>query len=216
LQRLKSAIAVNFGTQSHFAKILEMSHATVNQVLHGKRKLTEEVLAKIQDKAGIRKDYIQKGELPMLVPDAKPDKPYEVRYPSPEFSLKKQAEYKDKTRGICRQIQLTETGSGIQMLVDNGTANIVDTALDGIEDPIVLTFNAPNFCLNYKLAGASIVLAEQENYEEKHTVFAECKGGFRLLIILGVDNLLDRTDNKTFTFADVRIIGRAYSMICYF
>ena len=102
------------------------------------------------------------------------------------------------------------------MLVDSGTANIVDVCFDGIKDPVMLLVNAVEFANKYNLfVGSTIILSEQEQYEDRNILLVSIKSEHYLVRLNG-GKVIDISDDKVYDISKVTIIARAYGRWLYY
>ena len=209
--RLQQVIDAYFGNQVRFAEKVKIAQGTISKYANGKEEISVNIAEEMQKQAGVNPDYLFNGNLPMLIDDTvKPIKEHIVREVDKSIEIRTKQIQADTSRAFISQKILATSGIR-QILSGNGTINLIDFDLSGVENPLLVSVISLPFCEKYKLSnGVSLMISSE--YQEGEIVLAEV-GLYFILAIYYKDKLVDIADQSEHLISDVNIIGKACKKI---
>ena len=208
--RLKKIIDAYFDRQKVFAEKVGISEYTLSRYISGAIPISDKTATSFQMLIGVNKDYLLNGNMPMILDERKPLREHLVRKADKSIEERTKQIQTDTSRAFISQKILASSGKR-QILAGNGTINLIDFDLSGVENPMLVSVISLPFCEKYKLSnGVSLMISSE--YQEGEIVLAEV-GFYFILAEYYKDKLVDIADQSEHLISDVNIIGKACKKI---
>jgi hypothetical protein len=130
---------------------------------------------------------------------------------TPTKQLIEQATVSNVNHGWVKQFTLTKSGYRTA-LSNSGDMNLVDFAVNGIEEPISVLLTDVDFCNKYNIKFGSALIVGGE-IRDGVIVLVDLDGEFMLAVSRG-ETVRDLTgDRKEYLKSEVIVVGKTYSKI---
>jgi len=218
--RLKMVIMQYFKTQKILSIKIAMPPDVLSKYITGRLNITEKVAMQMQDLAGINAEFLLYGNLPIMVDGATGAKPYDAKYnaPAPIPNFYREHDKIETSRGVLDHCIIDYKGSK-EVLLPQGTMNVVNIAVNGIENGLSICPTTPEFVEKYKHIFAMkinsyLILDKKYDIDEDILVVID---NYLYLAIYKDDNIfIDAANNKEIQIKDknsVKIIGSYFSSV---
>lgn len=213
--RLNVLIRKYFYSQAEFADKTGLSEYMISTYTRNRTvKIPNKNLAIIRDKVGFNPDFLSSGTGEELIEGC------ELKPLLSNVVLHSQARpvapQKVRAGVDVKQCVIVTSGRN-DALSELGTANVMDTVCDGLQNPtLVLTLSA-DFCEHYELPKPGQLVIDKGNFRVGDVVLIKYSDKFYLADY--EPNILTCHKRKTepeFPFEESEIIGKVYSLVCYF
>ena len=207
--RLRNIIEAYFSNQKDFATKVNIIESAISKYANGTLLISDKIANTFQVNAGINKDYLFNGNLPMMLNDAKPIKEHLVASKTPTKQLIEQATVSNINSGWVKQFTLSKSGYRTA-LSNSGDMNLVDFVLDGIDEPISVLLTDVEFCQKYQIQFGSALIVGGD-IRDGVIVLVDLDGKFILAVSSGETVKDTRDEQAVYLKSEVTIIGKAYS-----